>query len=468
MDYLNLQKDMVQQLKTKELLEEAKAYAYDYIENLPHMDVSPSFEALKDLQNFDEKLPEQSSSPSNILKMLHNYGSKATVAKSGGKYFGFVNGGILPVTLAAKWLTDIWDQNSGLYVMSPIASKLEEVCEKWLVELFGFQRGTAAGFVSGSSVATICAITAARNTLLRNQGHDVHLKGLFDAPKIRVVVGEQAHSSIWKALSILGIGREMVEVVPADDQGRMIAAKLPLLDSKTLVIAQAGNVTGGAFDPLDEICTLANNEGAWVHVDGAFGLWAAVSGKRSYLTKGIEKADSWSVDAHKTLNAPFDCGIVLCKDRDSLVSAMQANGSYLQYSNQRDGMLYVPELSKRARSVELWAALKYLGKSGIEELVDGLCDNAEYFAEKLSENGFSVENKVVFNQVVLKCDKPEITSATLKNIQASGKCYSSGAKWHNEPAIRISLCSWQTTKKDIDDCVKTFVECRDLATSVVV
>lgn len=203
-----------------------------------------------------------------------------------------------------------------------------------------------------------------------------------------MVVGKEAHSSVWKALSMLGIGRDMVEVVPTDDQGRIIIGKLPSLDSKTLVIAQAGNVTGGAFDSIDEICTLANQTSAWVHVDGAFGLWAAVSGKRKYLIKGLEKADSWSVDAHKTLNAPFDCGVVLCKDRDSLVSAMQASGSYLQYSDHRDGMLYVPELSKRARSVELWAIMKYLGKIGIEKLVDDLCDNAEYFAEKLAEKNF--------------------------------------------------------------------------------
>ncbi|AET61998.1 pyridoxal-dependent decarboxylase [Paenibacillus terrae HPL-003] len=467
MGHINLQNEMMEQLKTKELMEQAKTYAYDYIENLPYMDVSPSCEALENLLKFEEKMPEESASPSEILFMLHKYGSKATVAKSGAKYFGFVNGGVIPVALATKWLTDIWDQNSGLYIMSPIASKLEEVCEKWLVDLFGLQKGTAAGFVSGSSVATICAVTAARNKLLFNQGYDVHSKGLFGAPKIRVVVGEDAHSSVWKALSMLGIGRDMVEVVPTDDQGRMIIGKLPPLDSKTLVIAQAGNVTGGAFDSIEEICTLANQASAWVHVDGAFGLWAAVSGKRKYLTKGLEKADSWSVDAHKTLNAPFDCGVVLCKDRDSLVSAMQASGSYLQYSDHRDGMLYVPELSKRARSVELWAVIKYLGKVGIEKLVDDLCDNAEYFAEKLTEQGFHVENNVVFNQIVVKCENSEITSATLKNIQASRKCWCSGALWQNEPAIRISICSWQTTQKDIDDCVNIFVACRRLATPVI-
>ncbi|EEM56766.1 aspartate aminotransferase family protein [Bacillus thuringiensis serovar mexicanensis] len=456
-----MQDEMNNQLENKELFKLAKLYSYDYIDNLENMDVIPSEETIKNLDNFDESFPSEPCAPQQILDTLHKFGSKATAVKSGGKYFGFVNGGILPVTLATKWLTDTWDQNSGLFVMSPIASKLEEVCEKWLTELFGFPNGTAAGFVSGSSVATICAITAARNELLLKQGYEVNEKGLFGAPKIRVVLGEQAHSSVWKALSILGIGTDLCEVVPTDKQGRIIVEEMPKLDSNTLVIAQAGNVTGGAFDPIKEICSLANEAGAWVHIDGAFGLWAAASKDKQSLVEGVENADSWSVDAHKTLNAPFDSGIVLCKNRNALVGAMQATGSYLEYSEQRDGMLYVPELSKRARSVELWAAFKYLGKSGIECLVDGLCENTKYFSERLSEEGFTIKNEVLFNQIVVTTSEPRETEETLKNIQISGKCYCSGADWDGKPAIRISLCSWKTSKKDIDECVEIFKKSRN-------
>ena len=460
---MDLYKDMSKQLTSKELFEQARLYAYDYIDHIKTMDVFPSEDALESLNEFNENMPTQRSSADDVLKMLHDCGSGGSVAYGGGKYFGFVNGGALPIALASRWLSDTWDQNAALNVMSPIASKLEEICEKWLVELLGLPLGTVAGFVSGSSVASLSAITAARNKLLLNQGYDVHAKGLFGAPQIRVVVGAHVHSSLWKVFSMVGIGKEMVEIVPVDHQGRMIADKLPALDDKTLVIAQAGNVNGGAFDPLDEICSIANKARAWIHIDGAFGLWAASSSKRNYLTKGIEKADSWSVDAHKTLNVPYDCGVVLCKDKTALVSALQANASYIEFSDKRDGMLYTPEMSKRARGIELWAALKYLGKSGVSELVDGLCDHAAYFAEKLNENGFAVLNDVVFNQILIQCDTPNMTTATLKNIQASGTCWCSGAVWFNEPVIRISVCSWQTTREDIDDCVKTFVECRKSA-----
>ena len=456
-----LWQDMRMQLASKELFEQAKAYSYGYIDRQSEMDVSPSAVALSGLSVFDEALPNESCPPSEILKLLGTHGSEAAVAQGGGKYFGFVNGGILPVSLAAKWLSDTWDQNSGLFVMSPIAAKLEEVCEQWIVDLLGLPAGTAAGFVSGSSTAIICALAAARSTLLKRQNWDVNSQGLFGAPPIRVVLGEQAHSSVFKALALLGLGKARVELAPVDGQGRIIPEKLPPLDSNTLLIVQAGNVNSGAFDPFEALCKKANDADAWIHVDGAFGLWAAASEKKHPMIKGFENADSWSADAHKTLNAPYDCGIVLCKDRSALINAMQATGSYIQYSQSRDGMLYTPEMSRRARSVELWATLKFLGKAGVGELVDRLCSNAEYFAAKLSENAFHVLNDVVFNQVLIKCDTPEKTTATLKNIQSSGKCWCGGAVWNDEPVIRISVCSWQTTRQDIDECVEVFIQCRE-------
>lgn len=457
---VDLQGEMRKQLASKELFEQAKTYSYNYIDKLSERDVYPSEPALSELENFDEPLPTAYCSPLEVLDMLNQYGSNTTVAHGGGKYFGFVCGGTIPVSMAARWLSDTWDQNNALYVLSPIASKLEEICEKWLTELLGLPHGTAAGFVSGSSTAIICALAVARNELLLKQNWNVAEKGLFGAPPIQVVLSEQAHSSVFKALALLGLGKERVQLAPVDEQGRILIDLLPKIDQNTLLIVQAGNVNSGAFDPIDKICEIANKAGAWVHVDGAFGIWAAASKDKYHLIKGFEKADSWTTDAHKTLNAPYDCGIILCKNRSALVSTMQATGSYIQYSENRDGMLYSPEMSRRARSIELWAILKYLGKEGINELIDVLCDNAKYFADRLIENGFTVLNEVVFNQILIKCRTPDETQETLKNIQSSGKCWCGGAVWNNEPVIRISVCSWQTTKQDIDECVETFINCR--------
>lgn len=463
MKFDSIKEQMNEQLKSKELFEQAKSCAYHYIDSLHDNRVFPSDEAIKGLNVFDEPMPDTPSSASEIIALLSQFGSKATVTQSGGKYFGFVNGGYCPVSAAAKWISDLWDQNSALYVMSPIASKLEDICEKWIVDLLGLPSGTAAGFVSGSSTAILCALAAARNAILLKQNWDVNQDGLFGAPPVRIVMGEQAHSSVFKALSLLGLGRGRVELASVDSQGRIIPEKLPRLDSSTLLIAQAGNVNSGAFDPFDKICGIAKESDAWIHIDGAFGLWAATSKNKYPLIKGFEKADSWSVDAHKTLNAPYDCGIVLCKKRSDLVTAMQASASYIQYSRFRDGMLYTPEMSRRARSIELWATLKYLGKSGVGALVDELCENARYFAGILNQNGFTIVNDVVFNQVLVKCETDNLTDATLKNIQTSGGCWCGGAKWQGKPVIRISVCSWQTSHKDIDDCLKVFIECREKA-----
>ncbi len=461
MKQTDLPNEMRLQLNTKELFELAQKYSYEYIDRVQEMDVFPSETLISKLKMFDEPIPEISCSSIDVLDMLNKYGSTNTVVQSGGKYYGFVCGGLLPISLAAKWMSDTWDQNSALYVLSPIASKLEDICEKWITELLGLPQGTAAGFVSGSSTAIICALATARNELLKKQGWSVSEQGLFGAPPIKVVLSEQAHSSVFKALALLGLGKDRVELATVDEQGRIVLDRLPKIDCNTLLIVQAGNVNSGAFDPIDKLCDIANLTGAWVHVDGAFGLWAAASKSQYHLIKGFEKADSWSADAHKTLNAPYDCGIVLCKNRSTLVSTLQATGSYIQYSANRDGMLYTPEMSRRARSIELWVTLKYLGRSGISNLVDQLCEYATYFAERLSEHGFIILNEVVFNQILVKCETADRTNMTLKNIQASGRCWCGGAVWNNEPVIRISVCSWQTTKQDIDESVATFIECRE-------
>ncbi len=457
----SLQEEMYSQIHGRELFEQAKSYAYAYMDGVYARNVFPTDEAIEILKVFDESLPKAPSNPGEILRLLHEHGSPATVAQTGGRYFGFVNGSSVPVALAAKWLSDVWDQNAALYVISPIISHLEATCEKWLAELLGLPAGTAAGYVSGTSTATLCGLAAGRNELLKRQGWDVNSDGLFGAPNLRVVLGEQAHATVFKALALLGLGRARVEMVPTDNQGRMMADKIPELDGHCLVIAQAGNVNSGAFDPIDEICDRARHAEAWVHIDGAFGLWAAGSRTRQPLTQGIEKADSWSVDAHKTLNAPYDCGIVLCKHREALVNAMQATASYILYSEKRDGMHYTPEMSRRARVVELWATLKFLGKDGVEELVDRLCGHAERFARLLRAQGFRILNDVVFNQVMVACDTPEHTKATLENIQKSGECWCGGAVWQGEPVIRISVCSWATTAADVERSVSAFVNARD-------
>ena len=443
-----------------DLFEQAKIYAFDYMRNILNQDVFPGRKALDGLNIFKEPLQEESSNPYEILDSLHNNGSPSTVAQTGGRYFGFVNGGIVPAALAAKWLSDTWDQNAALYIISPIASVLEEVCEKWLVDLFNLPQNTAAGFVGGSSTATLCGLTAGRNQLLHQLGYDVGKKGLFGAPEIRVILGEGAHSTIYKALSILGLGSERIIKVPADKQGRISVDDVPELDNRTLLILQAGNVNSGSFDNINTLCQRARNAGSWVHVDGAFGLWAAASEELRYLTKGVELADSWSADAHKTLNAPYDNGIVLCRNRDALVQALHMTGSYIIYSDHRDGMLYTSDMSRRARIVELWATMKSLGKKGISELVEDLHHKALYFSKALEEIGFTIKNEVCFNQVLASLGKSDLTEKTLKHIQESKECWCGGAKWEDETVIRISVSSYRTTYEDIDRSVKAFAEAK--------
>jgi glutamate/tyrosine decarboxylase-like PLP-dependent enzyme len=452
---------MTQMANERVLFEQAKSYAYEYLDQVFTRNVYPTNTALENLKKFDEPLSNAPGDPLDMLRMLHEYGSPATVTTTGGRYFGLVVGSVFPPVMAAKWLADVWDQLTALYVTSPILSKLESVSEKWLVELFGLPSQTIAGFVSGSSMAILCGLAAGRYEILNRAGWDVNGKGLFGAPPFRVVVGAEAHSTVFKALALLGLGKERVELVPVDEQGRMLVEQVPTLDSNTLLILQAGNVNSGSFDPIDELCERANAAGAWIHIDGAFGLWAAASENQRHLTKGIEKADSWSVDGHKTLNTPYDNGIVLCKHRDALVSALQAAGSYILYGENRDGMVFTPEMSRRGRALEIWATLKILGKSGVEELVDGLCERASQFAEQMRENGFAILNEVVFNQVLVACDTPKKTAAMLKNLQRSGECWCGAGNWHNTPVVRVSVCSWATTAEDIDRTVTAFVKARE-------
>lgn len=445
------------------LLKCAFDYASEYLKSLPTRRAYPDERALNNLKIFNEPLPEGKSDPFDMLRMLHEFGGPATAPTMGGRYFGFVNGGAFPAALAAKWLASAWDQNAALYVMSPVVNKIEEVTEAWLIDLLALPAQTAAGFVSGTSTALAAGFVTARNSLLMRKGWDVSARGLFNAPELRVVAGEQAHSMVFKALAYIGLGRDRVEMVPADEQGRIVAEKIPPLDDNCLVIAQAGNVNSGAFDPLDDICNLAGSAGAWVHIDGAFGLWAAGSRNKRHLLHGYEKADSWALDAHKTLNAPYDSGVILCKDAAKLSAAMQSGGSYLPFTeNQRDGSEFTPELGRRARAIEIWAILKTIGRAGVEQLVDQLCDRTQALAAALKDNGFTILNEVVFNQILVADKSPAATRSLLKNIQQGGRIWCGETIWRGDPAIRISVCSFATTPEDVELAVKAFCVARAL------
>jgi len=459
---MTLRYSMHREQQSKSLLEQAKGYAYEYADGAAQRNVFPSKQALANLEQFVEDLPASSGDATAILKQLHEYGSPATTAQTGGRYFGFVNGGTLPVTLATKWLSDVWDQNTALYAMSPIASKLEEICERWLRQLFGLPDSTVAGFVSGTSSAILCGLAAARYRLLQNQGWDFNQQGHNGAPALRIIAGRHIHGAVTKAVALLGFGLDNIEWVEGDDQGRILPEQLPQLDGSCIVLLQAGNVNSGSFDPFDGICDRANEVGAWVHIDGAFGLWAGATKRLKHLTQGMEKAHSWSVDGHKTLNTPYDSGILLCRDRDALIMALQASGAYLNFSENRDGMLYTPEMSRRARAVELWAALKYLGADGVDELVYGMHERALQFAEELGAAGFEILNDVVFNQVIVApADKDAETDKILAAIQDSGECWVGGSVWQGKKVIRVSVCSWVTSPEDVSRSVQAFIKARD-------
>jgi glutamate/tyrosine decarboxylase-like PLP-dependent enzyme len=332
-----------------------------------------------------------------------------------------------------------------------------------LKSIFHLPETTVAGFVSGTSGANLCGLAAARYRLLKNLQWDVNASGLFSAPNIRVVAGKQAHSTVIKATALLGFGQKSIEFVEVDDQGRISSDLLPELDNRTLLILQAGNVNSGSFDDFSKICEKARNAGAWIHIDGAFGLWAGAAEQLKHLTKGMEYAHSWAVDGHKTLNTPYDCGIIMCADREALTSALHMSGSYIVVSEDRDGMLYTPEMSKRARIIELWATLKYLGKSGVDQMITTMHERAVQFATKISAlDGFTVLNQVVFNQVLVCCDSDEMTNKVLEKIQALRECWVGGSMWQDRRVIRISVCSWATTSDDIDTSVQSFAKARSM------
>jgi glutamate/tyrosine decarboxylase-like PLP-dependent enzyme len=437
-----------------DLLHDAAERGARYVAGLGSRPVAPTPAMTARLAELDHPLPSDPTEPAEVLRLLDEIGSSATVATAGPRYFGLVTGGSLPAALAANWLAGAWDQNAGLLVSSPIAARLEEVATGWLRELLGLPAETEAGFVTGATMANFCGLAAARHLLLERQGWDVESDGLFGAPPLTVVVGDEVHTSVLKALSLLGLGRDRVVRVPADGQGRLRADRLPPLGPATVVCAQAGNVNTGAFDPLPEICERAREAAAWVHVDGAFGLWAAAAPARAHLTAGIAGADSWATDAHKWLNVPYDSGITFCRHPAALSAAMTLHrAAYLIQGERREPYVYTPEASRRARGIEVWAALRSLGRSGVGALVERTSRLARRFADQLEAAGLEILNEVVLNQVMVSFGTPEQTTRGTAAVQEDGTCWCGGTVWQGRTAMRISVSNWATTEADVDASV---------------
>ena len=432
-----------------QLIRDAANHAANYLAALPDKRVSPSHSALKGLARFSIPLQDQPLNPAEVLDELDTIGSPAAVACAGGRYFGFVIGGSLPAALAVNILAGAWDQNAVLEIASPVGAELEKVCRNWIVDLLGLPPEMEVGFVTGATMANFTGLAAARHALLEAQGWDVEASGLFGAPSLTVIVGEEVHVSLLKALSMLGLGRERVVRVPVDDQGRIIAAQVPSIKGPTIVCLQAGNVNTGSFDPTDEIASRLEGTGAWLHVDGAFGLWAAASPSRRHLARGLARADSLATDAHKWLNVPYDSGLVFVRKKQHLNAAMASTAAYLGKGDTRDPHLFVPEMSRRARAIEIWAALRSLGRAGLADLIDRCCAHAERFAQAFEEAGYEVLNKVVLNQVLVSFGTPEVTRRVIARVQEDGTCWCGGTVWQGRTAMRISVSSWATTAHDV-------------------
>ena len=434
----------------KDLVRTTADRAARYLASLQERSVAPTPEALANLARLDEPFPEDPTDAAKVIALLDEIGSPATIASAGGRFFGFVVGGSLPATVAASSLAAAWDQNAGIVALSPIAARLEEVAMRWLLDVLGLPPAAGVGFVTCATQANLSALAAARHALLARRGWNVETEGLFGAPPITVVVGEEVHVSVLKALTLVGLGRERVIRVPVDGQGRMRADALPPLDDDTLVCLQAGNVNTGAFDPAGDIIPRAKAVGAWVHVDGAFGLWAAAAPARARLVQAYAAADSWAIDAHKWLNVPYDSGIVIVRDPRDLYAAMAVDAPYLVIGETREPEHYTPEFSRRARGIEVWAALRSLGRTGLADLIERTCRHATRFADGLREAGYEILNDVVINQVLVSFGDAELTRRVIAGVQADGTCWAGGTVWQGRTAMRISVSSWATTEDDVE------------------
>jgi glutamate/tyrosine decarboxylase-like PLP-dependent enzyme len=435
----------------RDLLNQVAGLAADHLESVGDRPAgaTASFEELR--AALASPLAADGVAPAQVIEELAAAVSPGLVGSAGPRYFGFVTGGSLPAALGADWLASTWDQNSFSAVSSPAASVVEEVACGWLLDLLGLPADAGAGLTTGAQMANVTALAAARHSLLRAAGWDVEERGLAGSPPLRVFAGEEAHVTIWRALRLLGIGRAQVEVVPADAQGAMRSDALAL-DGPALVCAQAGNVNSGAFDPVADLVAAAREHGAWVHVDGAFGLWAAASPVLAHLTDGVADADSWATDGHKWLNVPYDCGVVAVRDAEAHAQAMGMQAAYLvRDASARSNSDWVPEASRRGRGFAVYAALRSLGRDGVVELIDRCCALARRLAEAVGDE-IEVLNDVILNQVLLAIDTDVIAE-----LQAEGTFWAGGTVWHGRPALRFSVSSWATTEADIDRCAEVML-----------
>ena len=451
--------------EVRDLLRQTAEIAGDYLESLGDRPVYPDVTPEQLREALGGPMPDEPVGAEELVSDLVAAAEPGVVAIGSGRYFGFVIGGALPAALAADWLTSAWDQNAGLYVAGPSASVVEQVTRDWLLELLGLPGEASIGFVTGTQVAHVTGLAAARWHVLDDAGWDVSRDGLTGGPQVRVLVGEQRHVTVDRALRLLGLGAP--ETVGADDQGRMradaLADALEGASGPTIVCAQAGEVNTGAFDPLPEIAAVCKDARAWLHVDGAFGIWAAASPRFRHLVAGIELADSWTTDAHKWLQVPYDSGLVFCAHPESHRNAMTVTASYLIQDEGtrrvRDEVDWVPEFSRRARGFAVYAALRSLGRRGLRDLVERCCDAAAQFAARIVEvEGAEVLNEVVLNQVLFRFETDERTDEVLERVQQSGRIWLGGTSWQGRRAIRLSVSNWQTGDEEIDLAVQTFAE----------
>jgi glutamate/tyrosine decarboxylase-like PLP-dependent enzyme len=430
------------------LQQAADTRARRYIEGVDARRVFPDAEAVANLVRFDEDLPAAGTDPHETLRLLDEVGSPATVASNGPRYFGFVVGAALPVASAAERLMLAWDQGAPLGVTSPVSAAVEQVASRWLLEILDLPRGSAIGFGTSASSCGLTCLAAARRSLLVRAGWDPDRQGLSEAPRVKAVVSDRAHITVLKGLRILGLGTDDIVTVETDEFGRMAVDKLPAIDELTILCLQAGEVNTGEFDPFADLIAIARRANAWVHVDGAFGLWARATRTLKSLTDGVEDADSWVIDGHKWLNTPYDCAMAICRDPKDLASAMNSDAAYAAGTPNAQKNLTL-DFSRRPRGIPVWAALRTLGRAGVDELVTRHVGQAAEIATSLRAAGYDIANRVVLNQVLGHCETDERTRAVIQWIQDSGIVWFGGSTWNGRAAFRISVSSWRTTDDDV-------------------
>jgi glutamate/tyrosine decarboxylase-like PLP-dependent enzyme len=440
------------------LLERTRRHAAAFLRAMPDRPVRAAADREELLRAIRVPLTARGEDPSGVIDLLAQQGERGTLASPGPRYFGFVIGGSFPVALAADWLVSTWDQNPGLYATSPVTSVLEDVAREWLLELFDLPRESGVGFVTGCQMANFTGLAAARHGVLRRAGWDVEADGLAGAPRIHLITSAESHVTVDVAMRYLGFGTRHLLRVETDEQGRMRPDRLRrLLDNLTgpsIICAQAGNVNTGAFDPLREIAELAREHGSWLHVDGAFGLWARASRELQPLADGIELADSWATDAHKWLNVPYDCGVAIVRHAQDHRDAMTSSAAYLVQTSgaERDAVDWVPEFSRRGRGIPVYATLRSLGRIGVEELIDRCTQHAQTFAAILGRaEGIEILNEVVLNQVLVRFgNDDDLTRRVISGVQQEGTCWLGGTTWQGRAAMRISVSNWATSEEDVE------------------